>query len=190
MKWIITTLASCAIVIGTVLVVFGYLRSEPATEMLDADVALINQQIDEARTQAASYGSGALQAMVNMRIEILEVTAALLTQKRGSLLRRVDLVYSVDGEKHRADPKVISDLEAALLVSEGERDRHEADAARYNGGLLQVMSLMNAATKDLEVSQIHLSILAEKYGFPFGFSNAIRSEPVGQVTVQNEVDAL
>jgi len=190
MKWIISTLVPCAIVIGTVFLVFGYLRSDPSTEVLDADVALINQQIDEARTHAASYGAGALQTTINMRIEILQVTAALLAQKRESLLRRVDLVYSIDGEKRLPDQQVISDLEAALVVSEEERDRYQAEAARYNGGLLQVVSLMNAATKDLEVSQIHLSILAEKYGFPFGFSNAIKSEPVGQVTVQNEVDAL
>src|SRR5690606_3987815 len=109
-------------------------------------------------------------------------TAAMLDQKRSSMLRRIDLAYTVDGVRAAPNSEAVAAIEREIEVASAERDRLQAEAARYSGGLIQTMALVNAATTEVSIAQLNQARLAEQYGFHFRFSveGAEPQQPIGQ----------
>lgn len=191
MKIISVVAVSCAIIVGALLFSLNYLSQSPSTAELDADIAAVTQQIAEADAEYATYSGGAIQVLVKVRTEVLKTTAAMLEQKRSSLLRRIDLQYVVEGQPWSADEALMANIEADIVAAEQERDRFKAEADRYTGGLIQTMALMSAATNEMTISQLKLSLLAQRYGFLFAMPNSSTpAAPIGQTVVTNEGDAL
>lgn len=191
MKIISVVAVSCALIIGALLFSLNYLSQSPSTAELDADIAAVTQQIAEAEAEYATYSGGAIQVLVKVRTEVLKTTAAMLEQKRSSLLRRIDLQYVVQGQPRAADEALITDIESDIAEAVKERDRFKVEADRYTGGLIQTVALMNAATTEMTISQLRLSLLAERYGFAFTMpSDSTPAAPIGQTVVTNEGDAL
>lgn len=191
MKIISIVALSCAIIVGALLFSLNYLSQSPSTSELDADIAAVNRQIADAEAEYATYSGGALQVLVKVRTEVLKTTAAMLEQKRASLLRRIDLQYHVAGQPQVPDEALIANIGSDIAAAEQERDRFKAEADRYTGGLIQTMALMNASTSEMTISQLKLALLAQRYGFIFQMpDDAVPAASVGQTVVTNEGDAL
>lgn len=116
----------------------------------------------------------------------------MLEQKRSSILRRIDLVYLVDGARSEPDSERVSAIRSDLAAANLERDRQQSEANRYSGGLIQTIALMNAATSEITISQLTQVMLAEQYGFNFSFQTSASgpARPIGQNIVDNDGDAL
>lgn len=89
----------------------------------------------------------------------------MLLQKRISVIRRICLKYTVDGRllsliSEEELGKVADDLEKA----KSDLARSEENAARYSGGLVQVMALLTVETNRLTLAQVRLTYYAAKYG--------------------------
>jgi hypothetical protein len=142
--------------------------SEPSTTALDADLADIRGQIKAADEEATKYSGGLMKTVIDLRKDILLSTEAMLAQKRASLIRRIDLRYTVTGSilapaSAEKLAEIISDIEKA----KAKLAEDEKTAARYTGGLLQVMSLMNTEVDRLAISQLGLAYYGAKYGLSF-----------------------
>lgn len=61
-------------------------RAGASTTELDADIALVSDQIEAAKMEASKYTGGLLGMEVELRSSILKNTKAMLEQKRTSLL--------------------------------------------------------------------------------------------------------
>lgn len=191
MKLVLAVGAACAIVFATLFFSLSYISSDPSTTDIESDLSEVQIRIKEAESEAALYSGGAILALIQIRVETLKITQAMLEQKRSSLLRRIDLNYVVEGVAHTPNVENIAALEQDIADTQQERDKNIAEAALYSGGLLQTMSLMNAATNEVTLGQLRLSLLAEKYGFVFGRSSAQEpGTPMGQVIVTEDSDAL
>ena len=55
-----------------------YVRAEPSTEALDADLKAIHADIKSASDDSASYNGGLIKIMIRMRKQILRTTEAML----------------------------------------------------------------------------------------------------------------
>jgi hypothetical protein len=192
LKLVISVAISCAIVLVTVFVGLDRLGADPSTDQLNADISAVQTEIARAEVDRAEFSGGAIEALFIARIEILRTTAAMLDQKRFSMLRRIDLAYTIDGMRSAPNPEVVAAISREIEVVSGERDRLRAEAARYSGGLIQTMALVNAATTEVSIAQLNQARLAEQYGFHFRFSaeGAEPQQPMGQSIVDNDGDAL
>lgn len=190
MKTIIATAVACLILLAGGLAFVSYAGSDPSTEHLDQDLVKIANEISTAEAQKARYDGGAITSLIEVRIETLKVTAAMLEQKRLSLLRRIDLNYTLNGELHQPDERKIAAIGADLAAATSERDRLSAEASRYTGGLVQAIALANAATAEFSISQLRLALLSERYGFTWNrLSQGRSATPNGQEIVEDG-DAL
>lgn len=186
MKLLISVALSCAIVAGSVFFGLEYITSDPNTKILDQDIAVVESQIETVEAERKAFGAGAIQNIFQVRIEILKTTLAMLEQKRSSVLRRIDLNYTLEGSRHTPDEAVLASLRADKKAAEEERDRFVAESARYSGGLVQTLALMNAATSEMAIVQADLAILSERYGFLIDMSGrGAPTEPVSRNTVDD-----
>ena len=144
---------------------FVYLGSSPSTQELDADLTAVQTQLTEADAEAAKYDAGLLLAFVNLRREVLKTTQAMLEQKRSSLLRRVNLKYTVAStEDGPATPEQLETIRADIAKAQAQLDAEKVEADKYSGGLLQTMAMMTVATGRVTVAMLNLSYYGAKYG--------------------------
>lgn len=185
MKLVVAVFASCLLILATLFTALFFVSGSPSTAELEGDIAAVRQELVAAEAEAAQYGTGSALHLLSMyRVTTLKTSEAMLTQKRYSMLRRIDLVFNVEGRAHTADPAKIAGLEVELTRAQAERDRLVAEAALYAGGLVQVVALMNAATSEMAVSQVRLGLLAERYGLMLPAPTTPEPEdPLGQQVV-------
>ncbi|MGE5779462.1 MAG: hypothetical protein ACM30D_09160 [Hyphomicrobiales bacterium] len=121
-----------------------------------------------------------IKAMLGLQREVLRTTQAMLSQKRVALIRRIDLRYTVDSSPVAPiSEERFSEIAADLEKAESELAKSEEQAARYSGGLVQVMALVTVETNRLSLAQARLAYYAAKYGFAL---------PAGQRVVGNAAD--
>ncbi|UJW86388.1 hypothetical protein [Devosia sp. SL43] len=191
MKLILSVAVSCALVVATVIFVLDFANESPSTAILDADIALVRSEIEAVEIERGRFSGGAIESIFDARLGILQTTVSMLEQKRMSLLRRVDLNYTIDGTAHEPNETSILALEADLAAAKSDRDRYQAEADLYSGGLVQTLALVNVATSELSISQANLAIMAERHGFVFDWKTSSQtSVPIGQTVVTHEEDAL
>jgi hypothetical protein len=155
-------------------------RSEPSTFALDTDLAEIRAQIKAADAEDAKYSGGAIKALILIRREILQTTEAMLDAKRSSLIRRIGLVYEVDGHRVRpADAKELAQIAGDIDKEKAALSRDAQEASRYSGGLLQTMSLMAAVTDRVTIAQLELAYYVAKYGAALPTVSSVASPKEG-----------
>lgn len=141
-----------------------YVNSEPSTKQLDADLANVRSEIEATEAESAKYSGGLVKAMIELRLQILQTTTAMLQQKRSSIIRKIDLKYNVDGETVQPDIERLKEIETDIIDAKSKLSDAESKAARYAGGLVQALALSNVAVRRLTVSQLQLAFYGEKYG--------------------------
>jgi hypothetical protein len=170
-------------------------HNEPSTAALDADLAHLSTEIADADAEAAKYQGGLIKSLTELRREILRSTEAMLQQKRASLLRRIDLSFTL--EKSAPSPAAkLEEIDADIRAAQSKLAADEMDAKRYTGGLVQAMALTTVATDRLTLSQLRLAYYGAKYGTGFSIPelNRPRTAPPRKDTnpgkVVTDKDAL
>ena len=105
--------------------------------------------------------------MIQLRLNTLLNTEALLAQKLTALLRRVRLSYVIDG--HATPAASDSELNAILQEieeAEANLEKSTLNVEKYSGGLVQVMALMTVETNRMSIAQLRLKFYSAKYGLP------------------------
>jgi len=78
------------------LLVLAVFDPSPDTKSLNSDLMQVKTQIEDAHRQDEKYSGGAIKALIQLRLNTLQQTEALLEQKKSALLRRVWMNYTVD----------------------------------------------------------------------------------------------
>jgi hypothetical protein len=143
------------------------MRPEISTLEIDRDRETINTQLKEAQTEAAKYSGGVIKAFLDLRIEILRNTLAMLDQTRSSYVRLITLRFTVDGRPFSAASDVqLREIEEEIKQVERKVADAKREASKYTGGLLQSMALMKVATEEASASTLRLKFYSAKYGIP------------------------
>jgi hypothetical protein len=156
------------IVVLLALLAWALVDAPPNTRELDADLTQVRNDIKQATADDSKYAAGMIKAMIELRLQILKQTEAMLVQRKASLLRRIAMSYSVDGhESVRASNSDLNEIIADLEQAERKLQQSSANAQRFSGGLAQAMALVTVETDQLSVSQLRLKFYAAKHGLPF-----------------------
>ena len=149
----------------------------PDTTTLNSDLGRVREQIEDARREDERFSGGAIKALIQLRLNILHHTEALLEQKKSALLHRVWMHYTVDGRPVAvASSADLNDIVAEIEQAEEKVKRSTVNAEQYSGGLIQGIALMTAETDRMSVAQLKLKFYSAKYGVPV-FSGALEQKP-------------
>lgn len=141
-------------------------NARPTNTELDADISAIEIEIKEAEAAALQYQKGILM-MAKIRIETLKTTRAMLQQKRASLIRGIDLSYTVDGAKRAApDPTRLSEIQRDLEAQTGQTKLIEQQA-QGSGGMIRLMAQLQFMVEQMKTSMLQLEYYTAKYDIPF-----------------------
>ena len=189
MRFLLGILIVVAVGLSTALTIIIQ-QSSVSTLDLDQDLAAIKQQIVDANAETAEYSGGAIKALIELRTEVLRSTMAMLTQKRMSLVRYILLKYTLDGREVTEAPDTeLDDILKELSQAEQVAAASKRNAAQYTGGLLQGISLVTAATNELNVAQLRMKFYTAKYGIPLprlGDPNASTQGSPGTIAKDRE----
>jgi len=165
-------------IVGLLLIlVVAVFNPSPDTTSLNSDLGRVREQIEDARRQDEKFSGGAIKALIQLRLNMLHHTEALLEQKKSALLRRVWMHYTVNGHPVAvASNADLDDIIVEIEQAEEKLKRSTLNAEQYSGGLIQVMALMTAETDRMSVAQLRLKFYSAKYGPPI-FSGALEQKP-------------
>ena len=126
-----------------------------------------------ARLQDEELSGGVIKALIQLRLNTLQQTEALLEQKKTALLRRVWIYYTIDGHPITAASKADLDaISADIQTAEEKLEVSTLNAEQYSGGLIQGLALMTAETERMTIAHLRLKFYSAKYGLPI-FSGAL-----------------
>lgn len=166
----LTTLLLGIIVLLAVLLMRLVLTPIPTTSDLDADLEQVRNEIKRASDESAKYSTSAIKALIELRKETLQNTEAMLSQKRASILRRINIVYTRDGSELAPTSETkLNEIKQDIDQADRKLTQSKKNAEQYTGGLVQAMSLMTVETDRFSVAQLQLKYYAAKYGLPFYF---------------------
>lgn len=159
--------------------------SEPTRATLDADLSALKERIHSAEQDSARYTGGLIKALVSARLEILLNSEAMLEQKKSSLVRFINLDYTIDGKSvEQASPEMMSALEKEVDAAKAEIRAAEDESARYAGGLLKNLADAKVSAGQLKLAMLDLRYLSWKWGIPvYGLEDAAPAgEAIGNPT--------
>jgi hypothetical protein len=140
-------------------------RSTESTAPTDdalPDIAEVTEQIKTAESEASKYTGGMIKTLIDLRLETLRVTKALLEQYAIAHTSGAKLDYTLkttEPDQERAD-QLLQEIVAATK----ERDRLRSEAEKYSGGLVQSMALVSLSTQEQTLAMLHQGYYVAKYG--------------------------
>lgn len=156
-------------VVGLATALFAVLQDDPTVSTLeiDRDRAAVKAEIAATEAESEKYATGVIKVLLDLRVALLRNTAAMLDQKRYSIIRRIALEYTIEGKQFReASDNELNEILADLTQAEKKVAASKAEASRYSGGLMQSMALLKAETDELSVSQLRMKFYSAKHGIP------------------------
>lgn len=145
---------------------------------LDDDIGEVERQLSDARADDARYTGGLIKSLIQLRVQTLLQTRAMLDQRRKSWLHSIEIRYTVDGKM--LGPPNEADLAALATEIETTRAsvlRSQTDADQYSGGLIRALALSTNATERNTLAMLEQKRVSLKYGLPqfIGFAADLRS---------------
>lgn len=138
----------------------------PSTVELDADIRSVRASIASAEADMARFAGGSVLVQAEMRLLTLRATEAMLEQKRTSFLRGIRLEFR-DGDPATPPPtEAMTQLAEGIRRAEAEAVEAAAEAARYSGGLIQVMALLREQTAKTTGAMLRQQEAALRLGLP------------------------
>jgi hypothetical protein len=104
-------------------------------------------------------------AMIDLRVQVLKTTEAMLQQKRSSYLRKIQLKYSIPSGAAGGSSDDLAKMTSDIANAQAKLETDEKEAMRYAGGLVQGLALATVATDRLTLAQLNLAYYGAKYGF-------------------------
>jgi len=129
---------------------------------LNVQLQTVQEELAGAKQQQSMYSGGVLRALLDVRVEILKTSEALLDQRAQALESGAKVTIVIPVTKD--DPIRAAQLAAELEQQRAKLAQANAQAARYAGGLLQAMSLVSAATTASTVVMLEQQYFIAKYG--------------------------
>lgn len=157
--------------IGLVIVLLGQAcRLNPSPEdqakidALQAELKAVRAEVSAAEQKNAGLAGGLVKALVEVRLEVLKTTEALVQQRIQALESGARITATVPGSQ--VDLKLAESLEAEIKKQEDELKAAQADAAQYSGGLVGAMKDATVATREQSLAMLKQRYLAAKYALP------------------------
>ena len=137
---------------------------------LESELTQTKQEIGSAEQISNKYSGGLLKALATSRIEILKTNQALLEQRilavsSGSPVK-IETLASAPNEK------LAGELSTEIQTIKADIESSKAEAARYNGGLIQMLKLSTIATTEQTLAMLQQKYLVAKYGLNPSFSTS------------------
>ena len=175
------------------------LAETPSTKELEGDLAEVKAAITTAQDEVAQYKGGLIKTQIELRVQILKNTEAMLEQKRKSILRSIDLDYTIDGKAYKNyTEKQLKSLEVDIQSTKSEIIKQQTEADKYRGGLIKTMQLTAVAIARVTLANLEMRYLTARHGIPLfapetettraSPGTAPKKEPVGKVV--KDKDAL
>jgi hypothetical protein len=151
--------------------VFIAVSAEPSVQTLQQDIEAVEGELKSAREESQKYSGGAILAVIQMRLQTLETTKAMLKQKQMSFLRFIKLTYTMNGHTvGPASPEMLAKIEDEIKKVNAEIAAKREEMAVYSGGLILAMGQMTIATNQLALAALQLRHLSAKWGIPIYLS--------------------
>ena len=168
-------------------------HNEPSTEVLEKDLSELRTAIESADLDAAQYSGGIIFLQIQLRKNSLMATEAMLIQKRKSILRKVDLIYTIEARKILpASDEQLAAINSDMLAMQAKIKLMQNEAAQYRGGLILSALLLNIETQKITLANLQHKYYTAKYGIPISaFSEDLNKEkkaPIGMAV--EDKDAL
>lgn len=145
-------------------IAYAVLEVPPTTDDLDSDLMAIHKSVAAAEAESGKYESGAIKTIIELELRTLSATARMLEQKRLSVLRRIALDYRIETvSKRPGSAETLAAIEKDIADADRKAAAAQLEASKYNGGLIQAMSLVSAATERFSKSILQLKYYSEKY---------------------------
>ena len=133
-------------------------------ELLQTELLDLQQEVRRAEDSGESLSGGLVKGLIDVRIEILKTTEALLEQRIQALEAgaEIDIVITAIEPNH----ELVQAIEREISDQEQSLEKARVDAARYSGGLVGAMKAATVATEELSLASLQHRRLAALYGFP------------------------
>ena len=142
----------------------------PSTEEIDGDIAILKEEINNAKANTEKYAGGLLSILASVQLETLKSTKTILEQKKTGLQRYIPISYTVDGKEYSPPAnkdKLLEELAIDIDKSKEELSKAEIESSKYGGGLLGVLSLTQVATTKNSLAFLNQRKLLLKYDIPY-----------------------
>ena len=166
----------------------------PTTKELDRDILDLHTKISDAKKQSALYQGGLIKSLIEVRVEILSSTEAMLMAKRSSILRRVNLSFRIDGSEFKSKAN-LGGIRTDIDAAQKRAAKAKSEAAKYSGGLLKVLELGKVASEELSIAELNSAFYSAKYGLPtigvfMSKVNSAKQNSVPAINIVKDNDAL
>lgn len=129
---------------------------------LEAELAQTKQDIDAGTRSAAVYSGGLIKDLISTRLEILKTNQALLEQRILAVQSQGSVTVATVTSS--IDEGLASKLSAEIAQAKAGIASAKAEAAQYNGGLIQALKLSTIATSEQTLAMLEQKYLVAKYG--------------------------
>ena len=137
---------------------------------LESELNQTKQEIGSAEQTSARYSGGVLKLLASSRIEILKTNQALLEQRISAVSSgapiKIETIASAPNET------LAGSLSTEIQTVKANIEASKAEAARYNGGLIQMLKLSTIATTEQTLALLQQKYLVAKYGLSPAFSSS------------------
>src|SRR5262245_3269675 len=133
-------------------------------DALEVELKAVKAEVAVAEEKNSGLAGGLVKALVEVRLEVLKTTEALIQQRIQAIASGARVTATVAGSQ--ADPKLAQSLEADIKKQRDELKVAQADAAQYSGGLVGTMKQATVATQEQSLAMLRHRYLAAKYGLP------------------------
>jgi hypothetical protein len=130
-------------------------------DALKTDLTLLKSDIAQAEIRNASLAGGLLKSLIEMRLEVLKTTEALLQQRIHSIESGATITVKVTASQ--VDPKRAEVLAQEMTLQEAQLKTAQLDAAR-SGGMIGIMKQMTVATHEQSLAMLRTNYLSAKHG--------------------------
>lgn len=140
----------------------GNVASAEELQRLGQRLKDLEQEISDARRQAAGYTGGLIKTLVDARIEILATNAALVRQRRDAILSGARTTITVVAST--TDAKRVAELEKEIAKTKEQIASQARESAQYTGGLVKVMLDSSIATNQVSLAMLDLERMKAQFG--------------------------
>ncbi|HJQ58743.1 MAG TPA: type VI secretion system-associated protein TagO [Vineibacter sp.] len=141
----------------------GNTFAQPAPSSdLAADLSRTREQIAAAEKELANYQGGLVFALVQVRLETLKLSEALLEARIKSMSAGVPV--EIKSPQAQPDPERAAKLLQELKQAQDRVTEAEKNAARYSGGLVQALAISELVTRRQTAALLEQNYLIANYG--------------------------
>ena len=126
------------------------------------DLKRVQQEVDQATKEDATYSGGLIKAFIAVRLEVLKTNAALIEQRVHAIEggARTTVVVNVS----KADPARAAELSKDIEAQKVKVADARREADRYSGGLVQAMAETTYNTAGNTLAMLEQQYFIAKYG--------------------------